>query len=96
MLRERKEMETEHEEFTGKLVYLDCKGSNHWKRDENKKQTPETNTILQTNYTSIKKKKNQEADKSNGVDQRGAGWHEENMERKDRVKVKARRSEEEN
>lgn len=55
-------METEREEFTGKLMYLDCKGSNPWRRDENQKRTPDTNTIAQISYTSINRKKNRGAD----------------------------------
>ena len=53
--KERK-MEMGHKEFPGKLTDLGCKGSSHWKTDEHKTHTAETDTavtVLCVNHTSI-------------------------------------------
>lgn len=39
VLKKRREMDREQEEFIGNLIYLEGKGSSDWERVENKKQT---------------------------------------------------------
>ena len=87
-------METEHKEFTGKLMDLDCKGSSHWKTDERKNHTPElTRQSRYCESTTLQfKKANQEADGSNAGD--GSRWG--GAGRAGRGKVKAGRPGEEN